>query len=84
LGEGLDPRIKELFLKRVDQLREQGFEIKEIDVPVLAYALSIYYTLMPAEVSTNLARFDGMKFGLQEESLGHDDIVSYYEKIRSA
>jgi hypothetical protein len=44
----------------------------------------MYYTLMPAEVSTNLARFDGMRFGLQEESLGHDDIYAYYEKIRSA
>ena len=80
----MDPRIKELFLKRIDQLRGQGFEIQEIDVPVLAYALSIYYTLMPAEVSTNLARFDGIKFGLQEESLSHDDIIAYYEKIRSA
>lgn len=48
----------------------------------MEYAVPMYYTLMPAEVSTNLARFDGIKFGLQEESIGHDDIASYYQHIR--
>jgi hypothetical protein len=38
---------------------------------------------MPAELGTNLARFDGIKFGLQDESLEHDDLASYYQKIRS-
>jgi hypothetical protein len=51
---------------------------------MLAYSVPMYYTLMPAEVSTNLARFDGIRFGLQEGSLEHDDIAAYYESIRSA
>lgn len=83
LGEGLDPRIKDLFLSKVAQLKAAGYSVEEVDMPLLAYALSIYYTLMPAEVSTNLARFDGIKYGLQAESVGHDDITSYYQKIRS-
>ena len=56
--------------------------VEEIDLPIMEYAVPMYYTLMPAEVSTNLARFDGIKFGLQGESLGHEDIASYYQHIR--
>ena len=83
LWKWLDPRIKELFLKRVEELRAQWYDIHEISLPVLSYAIPLYYSLMPAELSTNLARFDGIKFGLQDESLDHDDIASYYQKIRS-
>ena len=50
---------------------------------MLAYSVPMYYTLMPAEVSTNLARFDGIKFGLQSDSMDVDTIQKYYEKIRS-
>ena len=82
LGTGLDPRIKALFLQKLQQLREQWFTVDEIDLPIMEYAVPMYYTLMPAEVSTNLARFDGIKFGLQEESIGHEDIASYYQHIR--
>jgi len=58
-------------------------QIDEVDLPVLDYGISIYYTLMPAEVSTNLARFDGIRFGLQENTLDHTNIHEYYQKIRS-
>ena len=50
---------------------------------MLSHSLAIYYTLMPAEVSTNLARFDGIKFGLQSDSMDVDTLQKYYEKIRS-
>ncbi len=50
---------------------------------MLNYAVPMYYTLMPAEVSTNMARFDGIRFGQQETSFDHQDIISYYKKVRS-
>jgi len=83
LWEGLDPQIKKLFLETIDKLRTSGITVDEISVPMFAYSVSIYYTLMPAEVSTNLARFDGIKFGLQSDSMNADTIQKYYEKIRS-
>ena len=58
--------------------------VEDISLPMLAYAVPMYYTLMPAEVSTNLARFDGIKFGLQSDSMDVDSLQSYYQNIRSA
>lgn len=83
LAEGLDPRVKEVLLQRVAQLREQWYSIEEVSLPILSYAIPLYYSLQPPELSTNLARFDGIKFGLQETMTGHDDLVSYYQKVRS-
>ena len=82
-SEWLDPRIKELLLKKVEQLRAVWCDVQEVSLPVLSYGIPLYYSLMPAELGTNLARFDGIKFGLQNESLEHDDLSSYYQKIRS-
>ncbi len=84
LGEWLDPQIKALFLSTMEKLRVQWFLVEEISLPMLPYSLAIYYTLMPAEVSTNLARFDGIRFGLQSDSMDADTIQKYYEQTRSA
>ena len=83
LWEGLDPKIKALFLATVEKLRTSWITVEEISLPMLSYSVPMYYTLMPAEVSTNLARFDGIKFGLQSDSMDVDTIQKYYEKIRS-
>ena len=83
LWEGLDPQIKKLFLATVEKLRADGIVVDEISLPMLAYSVPMYYTLMPAEVSTNLARFDGIKFGLQSDSMDVDTLQKYYETIRS-
>ena len=83
MTEGLNANVKARFLETVEKLRGQGIRIEEVSLPILSYALPIYYTLCPAEVSTNLARFDGIKFGLQGDTMGDDAIVKYYEKIRS-
>ena len=84
LWEGLDPQIKKLFLAAVEKLRAEWIIVEDISLPMLAYSVPMYYTLMPAEVSTNLARFDGIKFGLQSDSMNADTIQKYYEQIRSA
>ncbi len=83
LWEWLDSKIKERILDVVSKLREKWVQIDDVDLPVLDYGISIYYTLMPAEVSTNLVRFDGIRFGLQENTLDHSNIHEYYQKIRS-
>lgn len=79
----MDPQIKTLFLATIDKLRADGVVVEEISLPMLSYAVSIYYTLMPAEVSTNLARFDGIKFGLQSDSMDAETLQKYYETVRS-
>lgn len=67
-----------------NKLRTAGIVVEEISLPVLSYAVPMYYTLMPAEVSTNMARFDGIRFGHQETTFDHGDIMKYYEKVRTA
>lgn len=83
LWEWLDLKIKTRILETVKSLRSMWVQIDEIDLPVLDYAISIYYVLMPAEVSTNLARFDGIRFWLQKNTLDYNDIHDYYTAIRS-
>ena len=83
LWEGLDPQIKALFLATVEKLRVSWIVVEEISLPMLSHSLTIYYTLMPAEVSTNLARFDGIKFGLQSDSMDAETLQKYYETVRS-
>ncbi|MBU1757910.1 hypothetical protein KKG31_01820 [Patescibacteria group bacterium] len=60
-----------------------GVNIEEVSIPILSYAVAMYYTIMPAEASTNLSRFDGIKYGLQSDSMDTNNIHEYYEKIRS-
>jgi aspartyl-tRNA(Asn)/glutamyl-tRNA(Gln) amidotransferase subunit A len=83
LGEGLDPKIRTVFLALIDKLRAAGHQVDEIDMPILAYSVPIYYILMPAEVSTNLARFDGIRFGYQDDTMKYDDLQAYYDHVRS-
>ncbi len=67
LGEGLDPEVKANFEATIEKLKAKGHTIKDISLPALKYSLSCYYVLMPAEASTNLARFDGMRYGTLKE-----------------
>jgi aspartyl-tRNA(Asn)/glutamyl-tRNA(Gln) amidotransferase subunit A len=83
LGEGLDSRVRAIFDEKVEALKHAGAKIEIISLPILKQALAIYYTLMPAEVSTNLARFDGIRFGLQDNTLNHDSLMKYYTHVRS-
>jgi aspartyl-tRNA(Asn)/glutamyl-tRNA(Gln) amidotransferase subunit A len=82
-SEWLDPRIKERFQIMIEKLKSEWYFLSEVDLPVLSYSLPIYYTLVPAEISTNMARFDGIKFWLQGETGKFDDIFKYYERMRS-
>ncbi|MDB6051378.1 MAG: gatA 1 [Pseudomonas sp.] len=62
-GAGLDPRIAELVLKSVKELEKLGAVVKEVSLPNLQHAIPAYYVIAPAEASSNLSRFDGVRFG---------------------
>ena len=78
--KGIDPRILENFDTAIKGLKEKGYEVKDISLPFIKYALSTYYVLMPAEVSSNLARFDGIRFGL---SVSGENVFDSYKKTRA-
>lgn len=80
-GDGLDKRVMETFEKSLAIFKEKGYEIKEIKLPNISYALMVYYIVMPAEVSANMSRFDGVKYGLHVD--GKNGIDDYFETRRS-
>ncbi|MFV1366610.1 Asp-tRNA(Asn)/Glu-tRNA(Gln) amidotransferase subunit GatA [Mycolicibacterium elephantis] len=64
-GDGYQPGVLESFNAAVAQLTELGAEVTEVDCPHIDYSLSSYYLILPSEVSSNLARFDGMRYGVR-------------------
>ncbi len=81
--EGLDPEIAALWDKGAQLLRDAGAEIVEVSLPHTNYALATYYIVAPAECSSNLARYDGVRYGLRVIEPG-DSIEKMYEKTRAA
>jgi len=66
-GKGVDEKVKENFKQSIKKLEEQGFKIKDISLKNIDLALAVYYIIMPAESSTNLSRFDGVRYGLHKD-----------------
>ncbi|MDI9587632.1 MAG: Asp-tRNA(Asn)/Glu-tRNA(Gln) amidotransferase subunit GatA [Gleimia sp.] len=66
-GDGYEPGVFEQFQRALEHLKFHGAEIVEVDVPNFDHALAAYYVIMPAEASSNLARFDGIRFGARVE-----------------
>lgn len=66
-GEGLDPQVKEIIMDRIGDLEKAGAEIKSVSLPNMAYAIAAYYIICTAEASSNLARYDGVKYGYRCE-----------------
>lgn len=79
LKEGIEPDMRERFEKTLSALETAGYTLVDIELPALRYALAVYYIINPAEVSTNLARYDGIRYGL---SVPAADIGGVYEKTR--
>ena len=65
--KGIDPEVAKNFNASLKKLAECGCEIRDISLPTIKYSLAAYYIIMPAEVSSNLARFDGVKYGLHAD-----------------
>ncbi len=66
IGEGVDPDIRAAFSATLDALADAGHTLTDIELPMSHHALAAYYVIMPAEVSTNLARLDGIRYGLAQ------------------
>ena len=79
--DGMSQEIDALWSKGADWLKSQGAELKEISLPHTKYALPTYYIIAPAEASSNLARYDGVRFGLRVPGNSLDDM---YELTRAA
>ena len=80
-ADGMSSEIEALWNKGTQWLKEQGAEIIDISLPHTKYALPAYYIVAPAEASSNLARYDGVRYGLRVPG---DDIVDMYENSRAA
>jgi aspartyl-tRNA(Asn)/glutamyl-tRNA(Gln) amidotransferase subunit A len=80
-GEGLDSRIADLTLKAVDELKKLGATVKDISLPNMQHAIPAYYVIAPAEASSNLSRYDGVRFGYRCED--PKDLTDLYKRSRA-
>lgn len=78
--DGLDQEVKEITEKKIEELRKLGCEIKEVSLPYTKYAIAVYYILVPSEDSSNLARLDGIRYGVRNEN---NNLVDIYTKSRA-
>lgn len=81
LEEGLDPDVRERFDETLKKLEGEGHTLVDVSLPTSGYALPAYYVIMPAEASTNLARFDGVRYGLAERG---KTLLEDYVKSKTA
>ncbi|MFA6515405.1 MAG: Asp-tRNA(Asn)/Glu-tRNA(Gln) amidotransferase subunit GatA [Candidatus Paceibacterota bacterium] len=78
-GEGIDKDVLKNFEESCDKLKKAGYEIVDVELPSIKYSLAVYYIIMPAEVSSNLARYDGIRYGLHEDG---KNLYEVYTKSR--
>ncbi len=81
IGEGIAPDVLQNFNDTVEKLKTKGYEIVDVDLPNIKYSLPVYYVIMPAEVSTNLSRLDGVRYGLHIDGA---NLFEDYSKTRAA
>ncbi|MGH7739283.1 MAG: Asp-tRNA(Asn)/Glu-tRNA(Gln) amidotransferase subunit GatA [bacterium] len=79
--KGLNAEVADAVNKAIDELKKQGAEIHEVSLPASPYGLAAYYVLAPSEASSNLARYDGVRYGLRVPG---ENIVEMYSKTRAA
>lgn len=78
--EGLDKEVEESVRRAISLLQNLGAEVKEVRLPHTEYAIATYYILATAEASSNLARYDGVKYGFREKNFSH--LIEMYENTR--
>ncbi|OKY78600.1 MAG: Asp-tRNAAsn/Glu-tRNAGln amidotransferase A subunit, GatA [Candidatus Methanohalarchaeum thermophilum] len=79
-GEGVDEEVEEKVKENLDQLRDKGAKLKEISIPSMEYALSAYYIVAMSEASSNLARFDGIRYGFKQKM--NDNWEKVFSQVR--
>jgi aspartyl-tRNA(Asn)/glutamyl-tRNA(Gln) amidotransferase subunit A len=80
-GEGMDPEVRKKIEAGIEVLRKLGCEVREIRMPHTDYAIAVYYIIATAEASSNLARYDGVRYGLRVDG---DSLLAMYRKTRGA
>ena len=81
LGEGLDPEVRDAVMAAARELEAKGAIVEEFDLSLVEYAIPAYYVIACAEASSNLARFDGVKYGYRTQE--YQDLHNMYKKSRS-
>ena len=81
--DGMPDEIEALWARGIDMMRDAGAEIVDISLPHTKYALPAYYVIAPAEASSNLARYDGVRYGHRARLAAGDGITEMYEKTRA-
>ncbi|MFK8185007.1 MAG: Asp-tRNA(Asn)/Glu-tRNA(Gln) amidotransferase subunit GatA, partial [Phormidesmis sp.] len=79
-GEGIDPKVGDAVNASIEQLKALGAEIKTVSCPKFSYGVSAYYIIAPCEASANLARYDGVRYGLRADE---PNLLSMYNKTRA-
>jgi len=82
LGEGIDPQVRDSVRAAIDQLQDMGLQCEEIQMPHIDYSLPVYYIIAPAEASSNLARYDGVRYG-HRTTQPTDDIYDLFAQTRA-
>lgn len=80
-GEGVDAEVDRITHDAMAKLKREGHTVEEIDLPTFRHALAVYYIVVPAELTSNLARYDGIKYGTQKDGAS---LTAVYEASRSA
>jgi len=78
--DGLDPEVIQNFNESLEKMKSAGYEVVDVELPNLKHALAVYYILQPAEVSSNLARYDGIRYALSEKG---KDLIDGYKKTKT-
>ena len=81
-SDGLDPLIKDTIFTKIDALEKAGAKIEKLNLPMTEYGIAAYYIVATAEASSNLARYDGVRYGLRKG--GEEGLIDMYEKTRSS
>jgi aspartyl-tRNA(Asn)/glutamyl-tRNA(Gln) amidotransferase subunit A len=81
MGEGVDPEVTEVVEAKIKEAKDAGHDVTFVTLPSLPYALAVYYVVVPAELTSNLARYDGIKYG---ETKAANDISGVYTNTRTA
>ena len=80
LKDGVDPEVSKTVLSYANKMKKAGYEVEEISMPIMKYGLAIYYIIQPAEVASNLSRYDGIRYGHRAAEI--TDLDSIYGKTR--
>jgi aspartyl-tRNA(Asn)/glutamyl-tRNA(Gln) amidotransferase subunit A len=80
-GEGLDPQVEQAVRGAIAQLQKLGAEIQEVSCPRFRYGIAAYYIIAPCEASANLARYDGVRYGVRVEDA--EDLIEMYKRTRA-